>query len=74
MADVGLVLLEPVVKLYVKYYIPPQGFRYAVNATKAQLEQSFTGYMEIVKEPTQLDKFELYSRSVRRVDCHLTSS
>jgi hypothetical protein len=60
MANLGLIPLDtPTIKLYVKYYIPPQEFTHPVNATKAEIEQSFVGYMQIVRQPTQTDTFEL---------------
>lgn len=56
MADLGLVQLDnPKITLYMKYYIPPQTLAYAVNATKEQLENSFKGYVQIMKEATSRD-------------------
>lgn len=56
MADLGLVQLDkPTIKMYVKYYIPPQTFAYPINATKAEIEASFKGFIQIARQPTSND-------------------
>ena len=56
MAYLGFIKLDnPQVTIYEKYYIPPQDFKYTINATKAEIENSFVGYVQIVREPSSLD-------------------
>lgn len=56
MADLGLIQLnKPVIEIYLKYYIPPQTFAYPINATKAEIEDSFKGFIQIVRQPTSND-------------------
>lgn len=56
MAYLGVIKLDnPKVAIYQKYYIPPQDFKYPINATKTEITNSFIGYVQIVREPSSLD-------------------
>lgn len=56
MADLGLVGLDnPHIVVYTKYYIPPQTLVHPINATKVEIENSFTGYIQLVRQATSRD-------------------
>ena len=56
MAYLGTIQLSsPTIYIYQKYYIPPQTLTYNGNATNAEIENSFSNSIQIVKQPTSED-------------------
>jgi len=56
MGDLGLVGLDNFrIRIYVKYYFPPQTIYTPPNSPEVDIKGSFKGYIQIVKEPTRRD-------------------